>query len=232
MPSVIARHLPSAQSILLVWFLAGVVSLFGALALAELTGMMPATGGQYVLLSVAYGPLWSNALSVLLILILTVINYRATQGGASRWPLVWAWRSSHCFTCWRTRRFSTFLRSLRLPRRTAWERRLHSERWDPRIHFTQTRYRLFLRDSVRSTRSLRHPRLQLPSRQCGPILLVLTGTYEPGTRSRMSRELANRRFRCCVGIAKRMRHGYRFSPFAHVPQIYQGLHGIPARMFH
>jgi len=105
--------------------------------------MMPATGGQYVLLRVAYGPLWSNALSVLLILILTVINYRATQGGASRWPLVWAWRSSHCFTCWRTRRFSTFLRSLRLPRRTAWERRLHSERWDPRIHFTQTRYRLF-----------------------------------------------------------------------------------------
>lgn len=143
MPSVIAKHLPSAQSILLVWFLAGVVSFFGALAFAALGRMMPPTGGKYVLFSVAYGPLWSNALSVLLILILTVINYRATQGGASRWPLVWAWRSSHCFTCWRTRRFSTFLRSLRLQRRTAWERLLYSERWDPQIYFTQTRYRLF-----------------------------------------------------------------------------------------
>ena len=104
---------------------------------------MPATGGQYVLFRVAYGPLWSNALSVVLILILTVINYRATQGGASRWPSVWTGRSSQWFTCWRTRRFSTFLRCLRLPRRTAWERRLHSERWDPRIHFTQARDRLF-----------------------------------------------------------------------------------------
>jgi len=119
-PSVIARHLPSAQSILLVWFLAGVVSFFGALAFAELGGMMPATGGQYVFLREAYGPLlaflcawtlflvtmaaqiaslaigfsiyaaqlfpltplWSNVISVLLILILTAINYRATQGGA------------------------------------------------------------------------------------------------------------------------------------------------------
>ncbi|MDQ6678379.1 MAG: amino acid permease [Acidobacteriota bacterium] len=57
-PSVIARHLPSAQSILMVWLFAGVLSFFGALAFAELGAMMPATGGQYVFLREAFGPLW------------------------------------------------------------------------------------------------------------------------------------------------------------------------------
>ncbi|MDQ6700389.1 MAG: amino acid permease [Acidobacteriota bacterium] len=119
-PSVIARHLPSAQVVLLVWLVAGLVSFFGALAFAELGAMMPATGGQYVFLREAYGPLcaflcawtlflvtmaaqisslaigfsiyaaqlisltptWSKALSVALIVLLSAINYRATQGGA------------------------------------------------------------------------------------------------------------------------------------------------------
>ena len=119
-PSVIARHLPSAQSILLVWLVAGVVSFFGALAFAELGAMMPATGGQYVFLREAYGPMpaflcawtlflvqmaaqiaslaigfsiyvaqlvpltpvWSKAISVALILLLSAVSYRATQGGA------------------------------------------------------------------------------------------------------------------------------------------------------
>ena len=119
-PSVIARHLPSAQSILLVWLVAGVLSFFGALAFAELGAMMPATGGQYVFLREAYGPLWaflcgwtlflvtmaaqiaslsigfsiylaqfvtltpawSKAVSVLLIVLLSAVNYRATRGGA------------------------------------------------------------------------------------------------------------------------------------------------------
>ena len=37
--------------------MAGVVSFFGALAFAELGAMMPATGGQYVFLREAYGPM-------------------------------------------------------------------------------------------------------------------------------------------------------------------------------
>ena len=56
-PSVIARNLPTAGSILLVWLAAAILSFFGALAFAELGAMLPATGGQYVFLREAYGPL-------------------------------------------------------------------------------------------------------------------------------------------------------------------------------
>ena len=49
----------------------GVLSFFGALAYAELGAMLPATGGQYVYLREAYGPLcafvcgWTFMLAVL-----------------------------------------------------------------------------------------------------------------------------------------------------------------------
>lgn len=56
-PSVIARNLPTAGAILLAWLAAGILSFFGALAFAELGAMMPATGGQYIFLREAYGPL-------------------------------------------------------------------------------------------------------------------------------------------------------------------------------
>ena len=56
-PNLVARELKSATAILAVWALAGVVSLFGALACAELGTGLPATGGQYVFLREAYGPL-------------------------------------------------------------------------------------------------------------------------------------------------------------------------------
>src|SRR5437879_2900237 len=56
-PSSVARSLPSAGLILLVWIVTGVLSFFGALAYAELGAMIPDTGGQYVYLREAYGPL-------------------------------------------------------------------------------------------------------------------------------------------------------------------------------
>src|SRR5215471_9970610 len=59
LPNVIARSLPSASAILTVWVVAGVLSFFGALAYAELGAMLPETGGQYVFLREAYGPLWA-----------------------------------------------------------------------------------------------------------------------------------------------------------------------------
>jgi basic amino acid/polyamine antiporter, APA family len=49
-PSIMARHLPSASGILVVWIVGGILSYFGALAYAELGAMFPATGGQYVFL--------------------------------------------------------------------------------------------------------------------------------------------------------------------------------------
>src|SRR5712692_8393445 len=57
-PHSVAQQLPSAGSMLGVWLASGVLSFFGALAYAELGAMWPATGGQYVYLRNAYGPLW------------------------------------------------------------------------------------------------------------------------------------------------------------------------------
>lgn len=56
-PASIARELPSATAILAVWVVAGIISFFGALAYAELGAMLPQSGGQYVYLREAYGPL-------------------------------------------------------------------------------------------------------------------------------------------------------------------------------
>ncbi|HYW44291.1 MAG TPA: amino acid permease [Bryobacteraceae bacterium] len=56
-PNLVARNLASAPMILAVWIFAGVVSFFGALACAELGTAFPATGGQYVFLREAYGPM-------------------------------------------------------------------------------------------------------------------------------------------------------------------------------
>src|SRR5207249_4594840 len=57
--------------ILAAWMISGVRSCFGALAYAELVAMMPASGGQYVYLREAFGPLcafvcgWTFMLAVL-----------------------------------------------------------------------------------------------------------------------------------------------------------------------
>lgn len=56
-PNLVARSLGSGPMILAVWGFAGVVSFFGALACAELGAAFPATGGQYVFLREAYGPM-------------------------------------------------------------------------------------------------------------------------------------------------------------------------------
>ena len=71
LPNVIARNVPSFWGMIAVWVIAGVLSFFGALAYAELGAMLPATGGQYVYLREAYGPLcaflsgWTFMLAVL-----------------------------------------------------------------------------------------------------------------------------------------------------------------------
>lgn len=44
--------------LLLAWGLAGVMTVSGAIASAELAAMMPRAGGQYVFLRVAYGPMF------------------------------------------------------------------------------------------------------------------------------------------------------------------------------
>jgi len=67
-PSLIARAVGSAGWILTAWIFTGALSFFGALAFAELGSMLPSTGGQYVYLREAWGPLagficgWSHFL--------------------------------------------------------------------------------------------------------------------------------------------------------------------------
>ena len=56
-PNLIARELKTSAATMLVWVVAGVISFFGALACAELGTSIPSTGGQYVFLREAYGPL-------------------------------------------------------------------------------------------------------------------------------------------------------------------------------
>jgi amino acid transporter len=54
-PAEIARVLPSPVVILALWVIFGLVSLCGALTLAELSSLLPRTGGTYVILQKAYG---------------------------------------------------------------------------------------------------------------------------------------------------------------------------------
>ena len=57
-PATVAFFTGSSSLFFLVWILGGIVSLFGALSVAELGAAMPQAGGQYVYLNEAYGPLW------------------------------------------------------------------------------------------------------------------------------------------------------------------------------
>ncbi len=57
-PATVAFFTGSTSLFFLVWILGGIVSLFGALSVAELGAAMPRAGGQYVFLNEAYGPIW------------------------------------------------------------------------------------------------------------------------------------------------------------------------------
>jgi basic amino acid/polyamine antiporter, APA family len=58
-PATIAGHLVSLAPILLVWLLGGLLVLFGALTLAELSSILPETGGPYVYLEHSFGRIWA-----------------------------------------------------------------------------------------------------------------------------------------------------------------------------
>jgi len=54
-PATMAGQLGSPYLLIIVWIVAGFISLFGAMSFAELGTMFPETGGQYVYLRKAYG---------------------------------------------------------------------------------------------------------------------------------------------------------------------------------
>ena len=55
--TVMTQQVGSPEIVLLVWIAAGLLSLAGALTYAELGGMLPKAGGDYVYLRAAYGDL-------------------------------------------------------------------------------------------------------------------------------------------------------------------------------
>src|SRR5688572_27223874 len=54
-PALMASQLGSPELLVAVWFIAGIITLFGALSNAEVAAMMPETGGQYVFFQRMYG---------------------------------------------------------------------------------------------------------------------------------------------------------------------------------
>lgn len=57
-PAEIALRLEATSLTVLVWVVGGIVSLVGALSIAELAAAMPEAGGGYVYLREAYSPVW------------------------------------------------------------------------------------------------------------------------------------------------------------------------------
>ncbi len=57
-PAAIARDLDASSLHLIVWAVAGIFSVLGALVIAELGAMMPEAGGIYIYLERAYGQPW------------------------------------------------------------------------------------------------------------------------------------------------------------------------------
>jgi amino acid transporter len=58
LPATMAAALPATGPLLGVWLAAGLVSILGALCLAELGAMMPEQGGLTIYLREAFGPFW------------------------------------------------------------------------------------------------------------------------------------------------------------------------------
>jgi APA family basic amino acid/polyamine antiporter len=65
-PSLITGQVPTVGGVILVWSIAGALTLIGSLVAAELSSAFPRTGGVYVFLTEAYGPpagfLWGWAM--------------------------------------------------------------------------------------------------------------------------------------------------------------------------
>jgi len=57
-PTRMIQYVGSVRNLFIVWIVAGLLSLFGALTYAELAAALPEAGGEYVYLSAAYGPFW------------------------------------------------------------------------------------------------------------------------------------------------------------------------------
>ncbi len=91
----ITRQVGTPAALLLVWLVAGVMTIAGALAYGELAAMMPEAGGQYVYLREAYGGMWAFMFGWTLLLVIQTGTIAAVAVAFARfagviWPVLGA----------------------------------------------------------------------------------------------------------------------------------------------
>ena len=79
-PHDVAQQVGSVETLMLVWLIGGVLSLAGALSLAELGAANPAAGGIYVYLRDAYGKLFAFSMA-------GRCSWSSIPAPLPRWPL-------------------------------------------------------------------------------------------------------------------------------------------------
>ena len=84
-PATVAFFTGSTSLFFLVWILGGIVSLFGALSVAELGAAMPQAGGQYVYLNEAYGPIWGYLYGWSAVAVINTASIAAVGGAFSEY---------------------------------------------------------------------------------------------------------------------------------------------------
>src|ERR1700719_1031776 len=89
----IMRQVGSPFTLLMIWLVAGVMTIAGALAYGELAAMMPAAGGQYVYLREAYGGMWAFMFGWTLLLVIQTGTIAAVAVAFARfagvmWPVL------------------------------------------------------------------------------------------------------------------------------------------------
>jgi len=102
-PATIAGHLVSLGPILLVWALGGLMVLFGALTLAELSSVLPETGGPYVYLERSFGRLWGFLFSWNHFFINTAGSVAALAVAFATYLGLWAPNGAWAPASWQTR---------------------------------------------------------------------------------------------------------------------------------
>src|SRR5881227_2538516 len=81
----IARDTGGCGWLLLVWGLAGLMTIIGALSYGELAAMMPRAGGQYVYLREAYSPFWGFLYGWTLFLVIQTATIAAVAVGFGKY---------------------------------------------------------------------------------------------------------------------------------------------------
>jgi basic amino acid/polyamine antiporter, APA family len=89
----ITRQVGTPGTLLMVWLVAGVMTIAGALAYGELAAMMPQAGGQYVYLREAYGGMWAFMFGWTLLLVIQTGTIAAVAVAFARfagvmWPML------------------------------------------------------------------------------------------------------------------------------------------------